>query len=611
MPRRPATLPLLVAWAVVLSLVGSLSQAAIAEDLPPPAERALVYSAYETETIQGALTTLRRALEPNPEGKLVERVDVIPLDVIEPRDPVPRWVNVFHATSRRDIVLRELLVSEGTPYRQLLVDETLRNLRRLPQLSVVLVVATKGSRPDRVGVIIITKDVWSLRTNWNFVVTAGGLERLEAFPAETNFLGTHQTLSGHFVLEPSAYTLGLGYIVPRLGESRLALEARWDFFINRQSGSSEGSLASLVAGQPIYSALTQWAWDASVTAVDMVTRRYVNAALSRYVDRRTGESVPDEYRAREYIATYEVTRSFGVTAKHDFTLAARIDRRQYLAGSASPTRAKPQTIADYVAGNVPVSDTRVGPSLQYHTYSKRYIRLIDFDTLALQEDYRLGHDIVLRAYPSFRAIGSTRDFFGIYAAAEYTFAVRDGLFRASIESTVEAEPQRVSDAALLPALHLASPTVLGLGRVVLDATLLYRWRNYLNAITYLGGDDRVRGYPTNFFKGKDVVSLNMEFRTRPVEVLTCQLAGVAFFDAGDAFSGFDTFEAHQSVGFGLRTLFPQLDRVVARADVGFPLRRAIVPETHVPIAPFAVLVSFAQAFSTPSVSPKRILPTGQ
>ncbi|MDP9036666.1 MAG: hypothetical protein M3O50_17825 [Myxococcota bacterium] len=595
----------------LFAFIASMPRAASAADLPPPAERALVYSAYETETIQGALTSLGRAQDPNPEGKVVERVDVIPLDVIEPRDPVPRWVNVFHATSRHDIVLRELLVSEGTPYRQLLVDETLRNLRRLPQLSLVLVVATKGSRPDRVGVIIVTKDVWSLRTNWNFVLTAGGLERLEAFPAETNFLGTHQTLSGHFVLEPSAYTLGFGYIVPRLGESRLALEARWDFYINRQSGASEGSLASVVAGQPIYSALTQWAWDASVTAVDAMSRRYVNAALSHYVDRRTGESVPDEYRTRDYIATYEVTRSFGATTKHDVTLAARIERRQYLASFASLSGTKPQTIADYIADNVPVSDTRVGPSLQYHTYSKRYVRLINFDTLALQEDYRLGHDIVLRAYPSVRAIGSTRDFLGIYAAAEYTFSVRDGLFRASVESTVEAEPQRVSDAALLPALHLASPTVLGLGRVVMDAMLLYRWRNYLNAITYLGGDDRVRGYPTNFFKGKDVVSLNVEFRTRPVELLTCQLAAVAFFDAGDAFNGFDTFEAHQSVGVGLRTLFPWLDRVVARADIGFPLRRTIVPETHVPIAPLAVLVSFAQAFSTPSVSPRMVLPTGQ
>ncbi len=602
-PRRAPLLPLTLAVVVNLAFSDALAQ-----ELPPPAERALVYSPYETETIQAALAALHRTLDAAPERKIIERVDIVPLEVIESRDPLPGWVNVFHATSRRSVLLRELLVHEGMPYRQLLVDETLRNLRRLPQLSVVLVVASKGSAPDRVGVIVITKDVWSLRTNWNFVLTPGGLERLEAFPAETNLLGTHQTLSGHFVFEPSAYTLGLGYVVPRIGGSRLALDARYDVLVNRASGSPEGTQAAVVAGQPIYSALTRWAWDASVTGVDYVARRYVNAGLSRYMDPRTGASVPFEYRARDYIATYEVTRSFGAGTKHDFTLAAGMDRRQYRTSFPS---VDPQTVADFVSGNVPVSDTRVGPSIQYHSYSKRYIRLINFDTLALQEDYRLGHDFVLRAYPSFRALGSTRDFFGLYAAAQYSVAVRDGLFVASIASSVEAEPERVSDASLVPTVHLASPTVAGLGRVVVDATLLYRWRNYLNATTYLGGDDRLRGYPTNFFVGKDVVSLNVELRSRAVELLTCQLGAVAFFDAGDAFNGFDRLAAHQSLGVGLRTLFPQLDRVVFRADLGFPFRRIIDPGTGAPIAPFAFLVSFAQAFATPSVSPKLILPTGQ
>ena len=538
---------------------------------------------------------------------MVERVDVVPLDVIEQRDPLPRLGNIVHATSRRFIILRELLVRQGMPYRQALVDETLRNLRRLPQLSAVLVVATKGSAPDRVGVVIVTKDVWSLRTNWNFVVTPGGLERLEAFPAETNLFGRHQTLSGHFVYEPSAYTLGLGYVAPRIGESRVALEGAYDFFINRKSGAPEGSLATLVAGQPIYSALTAWAWSASVIGIDRVNRRYVDAALTRFVDRRTGGSVPFEYRERDYVAAYEVTRSLGATTKHDFTLAATVDRRQYL---TSFPGVDSQTVADFVARYVPVSDTRVGPSILYHTYSKRYVRVIDFDTLGLQEDYRLGHDIVLRAYPSLRALGSTRDFFGVYAAAEYTFAVRDGLFRASVESTVEAEAFRVSDASLVPTIHLASPTVVGLGRIVVDASLRYRWRNYLNVTTYLGGDDRLRGYPTNFFVGKDVVSLNMELRSRPVELLTCQLGAVAFFDAGDAFNGLDNLEGHESLGVGLRTLFPQLDRVVFRADLGFPFRR-VNDTMGKPIAPFAFLISFAQAFPTPSVSPPPVLPTGQ
>src|ERR1017187_3998109 len=104
-----------------------------AQTLPPPAERAHVYSDYEKQTIDDALASLHATRNPPPEGKTVEQIDVVTLDVFEPRDPVPLWVNVFHTTSRRSVIKRELLVRQGEPYRQMLVDETIHNLRRLTQ----------------------------------------------------------------------------------------------------------------------------------------------------------------------------------------------------------------------------------------------------------------------------------------------------------------------------------------------------------------------------------------------------------------------------------------------------------------------------------------------
>ena len=566
-----------------------------------------MYSLYEEQTIDEVLAPRGEVREPSPDGKTIELVKVVPLDVIESRDPLPLWVNVFHFTSRTSVIRRELLAREGEPYSQVLVDESIRNLRRLPQLSVVLVVATKGSAPDRVRVIVITKDVWSLRLAWNISVTSGGVESFQSQPAEWNFLGTHQTLSGDFIYEPLAYTFGLGYTAPRLGTSRVAVQASADVVINRRSGATEGSFGSLVTGQPIYSGLTEWAWDAAVSWQDFVQRHYVNAELGVFRDRATGRTVPFEYRARQYLTTYELTRSFGWETKHDITLAAEIDRQVYRVDLPG---ADPRTVSDFIRAAVPLSDTRVGPSLQYHTYTNRFVRVFDFDSLALQEDHRLGHDVVLRVYPSFRALGATRDVLGFYAALQYTMAVRDGLFRVSFVSRTEREPDRIADAAVEPTAHFASPTVAGLGRIVLDATLIYRWRNYLNKQTYLGGGDRLRGYPTNYFLEQNVVAYNVELRSRPVEILSCQLAGVAFFDAGDAFRSIDTFTPYQSLGVGLRALFPQLDRIVFRADIGFPIERPL-DSFGTPIAPYGFQVTFGQAFDTPTVSPTPVLPTGQ
>jgi hypothetical protein len=180
-----------------------------------------------------------------------------------------------------------------------------------------------------------------------------------------------------------------------------------------------------------------------------------------------------------------------------------------------------------------------------------------------------------------------------------------------VQSTLDPEADRISDAAIQPTAHLVSPTIARLGRIVLDATLIWRWRNYLNQTSILGGDDRLRGYPTNFFVGDDLLSYNVELRSRPVEILSCEVAGVAFYDVGHAFTGWDHFVPYQSLGLGIRGLFPWLDRTVFRADIGFPVQRPIDPATGAPIAPYAFLISFGQAFATPTVAPTPVLPTGQ
>jgi hypothetical protein len=593
--------------AVTTTLAVSAAGYAAADPPPPPAERGQVFSRYEQETIDIVLRQLHARRELHPEGKLVERVEIVPLDVIEPRDPAPNFLNIFHATTRKAVVRRELLLQEGQPYRQVLVDDTLRNLRRLPELSLVLVVTVAGSAPDRVVAVVITKDVWSLRLGWDAVGTSGGIEEVDLEPTETNLFGTHQIVRGEYIYQPSAHTFGLGYTVPRLEGSRIAVVASADLMVNRQSGATEGSYGSLVAGEPLYSGVTPWAWDATVAWADIVVRRYQNAQLGVYVDPTTGVHVPYEYRRRTYQATYDVTRSFGWAVKHDFTFAAVIERDVYRTQFSG---INPVAVADFVTSSVPLSDTRVGPSVSYHSYARRYLRVLDFETLALQEDFGLGHDVLLRVSPSFRALGSTREFVDIYAAVQYSAAVRDGFARVFVVSDNQPGANGLSDALINPGIRLMSPTIAGLGRIVVDGGLIYRYRNYLNALDTLGGGDRLRGYPTNFFVGEDSVAYNFELRTRPVEIFSCELGGVLFFDAGDAFNGLDHLTPFQSVGFGFRALFPQLDRTVLRADFGFPLERPIDPAVGQPIAPFSFLISFGQAFDVPTIDPVPVLPTG-
>ena len=586
---------------------------------PPAAERLQVYSPYEEETIRDVLQQLRLTRDAAPEGKLVERVEVVPLDVFEPRDKVPTWLNVFHVTTRKSVIAREVLIHEGERYEQALVDDTIRNLRRVPgvpQLSAVLVVAAQGSAPDRVVVVVITKDVWSLRLNWNILADAGGIDNLTLQPSETNFLGLHQILGATFILEPAAYTLGLNYMVPRIEGSRIAVQTSANVMINRDSGSPEGTYGQLVAGEPLYAGNTEWAWDSSVQWQDVIYRAYSNAQVRAYVDPRTGCSatdpscvVPFAFHERVYQAQYELTRSFGWTHNHDFTLAANITRAAY---DTQFVGANPRTTADFVSQYVPLGETRAGPSLQYHTYEWRFLRVVDFDTLALQEDYRLGYDFVLRAYPAFKALGSSRDVTALYGAGQYTWAVRDGLFRLIFESDTQPDQSGIADAYIRPTAHLVTPSIGGAGRIVVDGTWLWRWRNYLNQTEFLGNGDRLRGYPTNFLVGPNLLAYNVEFRTRPVDIFSTEVGAIAFYDVGDAYGNGDRFQPYQSVGVGLRGLIPWLDRTVFQLDFGVPVERPINPATGARIAPYNFVVSFGQAFPTPTIPVLApVLPTGQ
>jgi hypothetical protein len=568
---------------------------------PPPESRTGSYSPYERSTIDRVLARRGGALEPAPEGREIEAIDVEVLEVIEDRDPAPGLLNVLHRRSRDYVIRREVLLRPGEPYQTVIVDETARNLRRLPPLSLVLCVPTRGSAPGKVRLLVIVKDIWSLRLSTSVSYTSGGLESLTVSPLEINVLGTQQSAGGNFGYAPESFTYGLQYGVPRLLGSRVAATAAAAIYVNRARGEPEGSAMTLEVGQPLYSTRTPWAWSVEGEWAYRFTRRYVNAALATYDAEETlaDDRLPFQWRGRTLAAGALVTRSFGWEQKLDLSVGARALGLDYeTPGLGAYDQA---AVEAFLRNNVPRSDTRVGPLLQARTYTTNFLRTFDAETLGLQEDYRLGHDVYLRLYPVARALGSSRDFFGVYAGAQYTVAFGDGYARAAIASTTETELDsgRKADGVFEAAARVLTPR-LGFGRLVFDANLLSRYRNYLNRTTFLGGDSRLRGYPSNFLVGKDYVASNVELRSRPLEVFSVLVGAAAFYDVGGAFDGFGQMQLYQGAGAGLRMLFPQVNRIVLRGDLGFPLEPGGPPPG---VPPVSFYVAFEQAFAPFTLAP--------
>ncbi len=588
-------------WATAVAIsVASVAATAFADDPAPP-----TYSRFERDTIKGALDATKTEVEPSPEGMIIDDVIIRRLDVFEKRDPIPNFLvtflNWFHATSKPHTIERELLINRGDTYQQELVDETARNLRGLRQLSLVLCVPVKSSKPGHVKLVVITKDIWSLRLNSNIRVTSAGLEHLLLQPSEENLAGLHHSASLLFSLDPATYTFGFGYKIPRIAGSWIGASVGANFIVNRHTGAFEGSYGTVGYGQPLYSTKAKWAWGADARWLTEISRRFIGIKERTFDSTLTPfkDNIPYEYKTDEIAGEYFVTRSFGESIKHDFSAGAEARRAAYRLPAT--VGVDPKALADFQTTVMPVSDTRIYPFVQYETYSTTFMSVLDMNTLGLQEDFRLGHDVFVKLYPVTEALGSSRTYFGIAAGAAYSVRMGDGIARVYAQSTTEANTHQVFDASLQGGLRLASPKFV-IGRLVVDGVVLDRFKNFLNARTSIGGSGRLRGYPTGAFIGESFLAYNVEFRTRALELWTIQTGAVLFYDSGAAFDHGKFPDLKHSVGIGLRVLFPQLDRTTFRLDWGLPLTKA--PELGI-LRPFPgdVVFTFGQAFGMPGVAP--------
>ncbi len=581
------------------------------------------YSEYETIAINDAEKKLGLHVDGSPEGKIIERIDFVRIDPVDEHDPLPRALDYAHTTSKAFVIRRNLLVAEGQRWRTVLVDESARNLRKLRQLSLVVCVAMAGSQPDRVRLVVITKDVWSLYVDFDLAVTSGGLEQLTLEPKESNLAGIHHEATGRFILEPKTMSFGGAYRVPRLEGRWLSVDVDMNAVVNRDSGALEGGYGSVMAERPLFSSRTEWAWSSTTKFANQLKRRYVNAEVASftpsYVDHASAtpaELVPWMWRERSVHQEVKVTRSFGWETKNDVSLGGAFSHADYRAPAigADGTVLDPRAVAELTKAAVPVGENRVGPFVQWHSYRSDFLRTYDLDSLGLQEDHRLGHDVYVRAYPLAHALGSTRDLIGVYGGASYGIALgRDGIVRAAVESTVEtqldpsssslpdaARNRRVTDASVTGSFAIATPRFgpsVFKGRLIFATTALSRTENYLNAQSFLGGDTLLRGYPSRYLAGKDLVATNIEYRTRSFDLAAIQVGGGLFYDVGDAWSS-GHLDPKQSVGGGLRIVFPQIDRTVLRVDVGVPVSAEPRPSD---VPPVSVFIAFHHAVSLPSI----------
>lgn len=599
-----------MATLVALSIAPGLAHAA--SNSRPAAARSLgALSGYERDILETVLEERSVSIEPHPEGKQIEAVEVETLEVFEKADPVPGWLNWFHVTTRPSVIEREILIRTGSTYDQRAVDESARNLRKLRQLSLVLVVPIRAKHPQRVRLLVITKDVWSLRLNTAFSSRNNVLEHLALVPSEINFAGRHLALAAQYEYDLSTNTFGGTLTYRRLFGSRIQTALTVNAIQFRKTGDFEGSTGQFSFGQPLYSTRTKWAWGTAFAWQNRTVRRLLPNSSGEYVPRLyrdatipwaapepyAARAVPYEYHVRQLSWRTAVTRSYGYIDKLNVSIGLEAQQSRYDAQALLAQGYQADLVNRFEQAVLPRRNSRIGPFVSVTTYRNEYVSMTDLETLGLQEDVQTGPLAYAKAYTGTKRALGTRDIVGLLAGAQFTLASSDALMRFWANHAAELAAQAHDRDGLIEAgIHLVSPK-FGIGRVVYNGGGLYHYRNALNDRYALGGDSRLRGYPSKQFLGHHLVTSNLEFRTRSVKILQVLFGLVGFYDVGDAFDGGRPHPKH-SLGIGGRATFPQFQRAVVRLDLAFPLSKPELPADR--YSPYVLFLTVGgQAFPMP------------
>jgi hypothetical protein len=524
---------------------------------------------YEQQRFDHLLSAQKLTQEPLPQGKRIAFVRIVRDDVFVSGEFWPVWLNRVHGLTRESIVRRELLFAEGGAYDDARIEETMRNLRGMGIFSLVHIAAVKTGRSDEVGVLVQTRDQWSLRIEDNFSITRGVVNNLLLRLVERNVLGRNQAVGVDYILVPQSYQLAQDYYARRIASSSLALQERVGLVLNQQRNRIEGELASFAFGQPYYRLNQRFAWEASFLHDNRVLRNTSDGLTRLYplpsVDAH-GPFAQEVYRRRSQRATLLGFWRAGQTLKH--TLGVGWDYRALRAQPIDETELPAALRAAFAADVLPNGRTDSGPSLSYELFRARWATFINLVTYGQSENVRVGPHLAVSTRAPLRAFGSTHNAWVLAGELGLTLAPAGFLLDMKARGSFRQQGRWIDQYCMFQ-LRGATP-VFSIFRFAARGFLELRRHDSQRTNVTLGGDNGLRGYRSQAFValGGDRLLGNFELRTLPLVWKTVHIGAVLFYDVGAVFPRPSAMQLHHAVGIGIRFLLPQFNSLPSSFDGG-------------------------------------------
>jgi hypothetical protein len=569
-------------------------------------------STLERASVVRAISRRGLTVEPAPWDKVIGAVHIYNEDVFAEQSAFLQFFNLFHVTTRERAIEKELVIGPGEVWDQARVEETARRLRDPLWSSVIAVLPVTSGAPGKVDLLVVTRDIWSLRLNTQYTFQEGKLTNLSTSISENNFLGMRSVLAAAVTMDQGTLAVGPLFIDKNLLGQHVELRARVDAVINRDAfleegeWNREGSQSTVAVSRNLWSLASKWGAGATFThryAIDRsfagTSPRLVRCPLDGSACQITGfsaaetpgeEQLPYTYRMRRWGVSAYAVRQWGKEIKQQVTLGHSVNSQRPVPLESFPGNDDQR--AAFVAAVLPRSEVTSVPTASYSVFTPRYGTLRNVSTFELAEDVRFGPDLDLSYGVGLEALGGDNNFQRGTATFAWTGPwCRDGYWRGTVSASSRRQDGRWIDDTVSGSVRAVSPTY-GFARLVALVTAATRWNDEANQFYSIGSDDGLRGYSINEFSGQRLVRGNFEVRSVPLPLWVFRVGGVVFYDMGGADDTFRRMRVYQDVGIGLRALIPQTSRELFRFDLAIPLDAGLRTKRFHP----AFIAGFESAF---------------
>ena len=588
-------------------------------------------SSLERASVLRAIAARGYEIEPLPWGKKIGAIRVYNEQVFAEKNRLLQFFNFFHVTTKEHAIREEVIVSVGEVWDPSRIGEVARRLRDPLWTSVVVVLPAKTADPNTVDLLVITRDIWSLRLNTQYTFQQGSLTNLSIALSENNFLGRRVLFAAGLAMDQGAISTGPVFLDKNvLGTGvRLKVDAR--VILNRENLSEklgltegpptisevdtpgftqEGSESAIEISRPLRSLSAKWGLDARFShryAIDRIFRGLGLLPIDcssgtcevsqKNVDGRgvfqpildAARDTADntlfglQYEMRRWDVSASATRQWGTKLKQQLTFGHSVDNTNPRPLDSFPGNAEER--AAFIRDMLPRNEVTSTPFVSYGLFTPTFRTFRNIDTFELAEDVRFGPSFDVSYAVGLELLGSDTNFHRGSWSASYGFPwCRDGFVRPSVAMSTRLQyidqdgdgtkQLEFIDNTASAGVRLVSPTYKWV-RVVAESTLATRWNDTVTegrGAFAIGSSNGLRGFQINEFRGQRLWRNQLEVRTIPVPFWVLRLGAVAFYDVGGAFDSFGSdFALHSNIGLGFRMLVPQTARELFRFDLAFPL----------------------------------------